>query len=1381
MHMSGRNRKDRRHALAVTGPAHWACPGPWGRLKWQVAGQQPDTRERAMPDQPTMRTSRPAPAMVRGILLLVPLAGAWAACSRTALAEDWPTVMHDNQRTGVTGETVRPPLELLWTFRSPSPPAAGWAQPVNGYGARKSKPNVSHDDAFRVIAAGGSCYFSSSAENRIYAVDAATGTVRWTFFTAAAPRLAPAYWKGRLYVGSDDGVFYCLDARTGKVAWQVAAAPRRELMLGHGRLTSVWPIRSGGIVDGGTAYFTAGLFPHEGITFYAVQADNGAVVWRKRIDGTGHVPQGYILATADSLFTTSRTAPARWRKGDGAAVAFNTPFPDVPKAHEYRFYNGGTGAQIWKDRHIVYGRACVLACDPDMPLKDKYGRPRPGGLLLNWFNARRILFKGEMAYVATDYHILAVRQDRLAGLAADECKQFELAYKSHRIASYLDHLDEHRRVVAAHGKESPQAKRLTDGPLKWGKAKWDKFPAVANAIFARFARKCAWMTPLKANESFILAGDVLYAGADTGVFAFDAATGRKLWQFETAARVRGLAAANGKLYVSTVDGTVRCFARGRAAIKGKIIGATVSAKRADRLAAAATAKQVCRIIDTSSIRKGYCLLLGCDDGHLAGALARATDLHVEVLLDTDEQVAAARATLAASGLYGSRVTVRKGPLAKRRYPPYVFNLVVDLGTRAQAKVRHNEAFRVTRPCGGVLLWRGTLLVGMSCSGRPLTEVPIDGFAKVGTGPISGARDWRHNYATAGNTSCSEDQNVRGPFGVLWYGRPGPRQRIERHASPPMPLVVGGRLYTIGYDRVMAYDIYNGLLHWRREIRGVTRTGLPIDVSNMAADDKRLYLVVDGGTCLALDLATGKTTATYAVGKGAQWAWIARDGKLLFGSRRSSSPDRAVRKQCSEAVFAIDAETGRPVWTYRGDSIDHGGIALADGRVFLLDRRMTEADRRAALAATVRDTSVPDRKPVDRHGKTVGPDLRKLVALDSTTGKLLWTRSLNITDVTLDDMVVQGRGAAACMAAGGVVVVHGTGSLGHPHKEFLAGKFARRALYVFDARTGQFLWGGRKGYRKRPIIVGRYVYAEPFAWDLKTGKIRTAPNPLSGKQQTVDFHRGYIGCGHLMASGPALFGARGGIAHYNLDQADGFVPFAGMALACGLCAVPAGGVLAVPEGRSGCTCATAIYTSIALYPRSDRRGWGTGFAGGRAEVHSMPVKHVSINLGAPGYRSDSKGNLWIPYPTRMSGGLLGKWLPTYQHDQRMCYRLDDLRTEITGTDTPWLLTSGYAHAKALRFRLIGDGQPAATYTVRLYFAEPEDVAPGKRVFSVRLQGKTILKDLDIARQTGGPRRAFVKEIKNIRVKDYLDIQLTPAAGSTMKPILSAFRALRQKKN
>ena len=78
------------------------------------------------------------------IVLIGTLAAAWA-WAVIVRAQDWPTCMHDNQRTGVTTETLRPPLELAWVFRSLFPPAEGWAMPVNGYGARKNKPNVSYD------------------------------------------------------------------------------------------------------------------------------------------------------------------------------------------------------------------------------------------------------------------------------------------------------------------------------------------------------------------------------------------------------------------------------------------------------------------------------------------------------------------------------------------------------------------------------------------------------------------------------------------------------------------------------------------------------------------------------------------------------------------------------------------------------------------------------------------------------------------------------------------------------------------------------------------------------------------------------------------------------------------------------------------------------------------------------------------------------------------------------------------------------------------------------------------------------------------------------------------------------------------------------------
>ena len=79
-------------------------------------------------------------------------------------------------------------------------------------------------------------------------------------------------------------------------------------------------------------------------------------------------------------------------------------------------------------------------------------------------------------------------------------------------------------------------------------------------------------------------------------------------------------------------------------------------------------------------------------------------------------------------------------------------------------------------------------------------------------------------------------------------------------------------------------------------------------------------------------------------------------------------------------------------------------------------------------------------------------------------------------------------------------------------------------------------------------------------------------------------------------------------------------------------------------------------------------------------------------------------------------------------------------------------------------------PAANYTIRLFFAEPEDLAPGQRVFDVEVQGKRVLKGFDIVKAAGGVRRGVIKEYKHVLVKDQLSIRLARAERSMQDSIL-----------
>ncbi len=1308
------------------------------------------------------------------------------------LSEDWPTYQHDNQRTGVTVEEVKPPLFLQWEFTPAFPPAKGWPLPVNGYNARKNKNDVSHDDCFHVISVGNNAYFANSGENRIYAVDTATGKIKWTYFTDGCPKIMPTYWKGKIIFGAEDGKVTCVDAETGKQVWQFNSALNDEKMLSFDRFSSLWPVKCGIMVDNDVLYFASGLFPEEGVYLYAVNPADGKLIWRRQLDKGGiqsPSPQGIMLASDDSVFTTSRVTPDRWNKKDGAGINFETPFPEVPRAHEFRFYAGGTNTQLLNGKTLVFGNAAILAYDYDKNFKDKYGKEKKGEYKFGWFNARQMIFKGDMAYVATDYNVIGIEQKNIPDITKTEVEEFRETYNKMGIPGQMDNHENYDFFCQKFGKDSPFAKYFENGPFRWGKANWDKWPDVAKGIFDKMAKKCKWMTPLVATEFMVMAGNVLYLGAEDKVIAMDPATGKELWSFKTDSRVRGISIANKRVFVSTIDGKIRCFSVADNRNPAKI----AVQKNPQPFAKNANMENLAKnIISGSGIKSGYCLLVG-GNGNLAAELAKISDLNIYIINPDEKVVSEIRSKLAESGLYGGRIIAEAHSLNALPYPPYVFNIVVDetsIGGKA-SQVPANEILRVTRPFGGSAFF-GLKPANLDIAKfAEITEekAVVKTLYKITRGRIKGSKDWTHNYGTPALTYCNEDATVKGPFGIIWYGEPGERKRIERHSNPPMPLVVNGIFFTISYNTVMAYDAFNGIQLWEKYLMGVSRSMLPLDTSNMATDEKSVFVVVEKGECLRLDAKTGNELKKYFVPAKAgsemkSWSWIVRDGSLVLGSRSEIDvPRRKPNGRTSDAIFAFDADSGQQKWIYEGKGIDHNGIAVGDGKIFFLDDNLTDEEKKTALAFPPKDSSFPDREIKD--AAKAEKDLRKIVVLDENTGKKIWEKPFNADDMTVDNRIVGNNNVTVfCMYKDKTLVVAGTGAFGHPYNEYYKGEYSRQAIYAFSSDDGKLLWGGRRNYFRRPIIAGDTIYAEPFAWKLRTGESVMVENPLSGQMQKLDFFRGYVGCSHLLSSGPALFGARGGISFWNLDDRSGFVPFTNVDVSCGIGLTPADGILIAPEGRSGCTCPTPVFTSIVLYPREKQKNWGAGFNGVTGgEAKSLPVKHAYINLGAPGYRQDASGKLWIPYlaPSNAVGtGLIGKWLPEYSNnpDQFYCFNEDDMK--ITGTDRPWLYICGYNGVTPLNFRMQEKGASQKKYTIRLHFAEPEEnVKAGERIFSLSILNNELLKDFDIVKEAGVPRKALVKEFKGVQAGDNLSILMKPADSSKIKlPVLCAIEALAE---
>ena len=85
----------------------------------------------------------------------------------------------------------------------------------------------------------------------------------------------------------------------------------------------------------------------------------------------------------------------------------------------------------------------------------------------------------------------------------------------------------------------------------------------------------------------------------------------------------------------------------------------------------------------------------------------------------------------------------------------------------------------------------------------------------------------------------------------------------------------------------------------------------------------------------------------------------------------------------------------------------------------------------------------------------------------------------------------------------------------------------------------------------------------------------------------------------------------------------------------------------------------------------------------------------------------------------------------------------------------------------------------TLSVRLHFAEIEGAQPRERVFDVKLGGKVVLENFDVAAAAGGGGRAVVKQFQDIVASRAVTLELIPKAKEITEltaPILSGIEIL-----
>ena len=116
-------------------------------------------------------------------------------------------------------------------------------------------------------------YFGSGDGN-VYALDAASGTMRWKFATGDVVHASPAFAHGIVYVGSWDSWFYAIDAATGKERWRFHGG---EDAIAHNQVG----FQSSPAVVDGVVYTGC-----RDANLYALDAKTGAQKWKVYHDGS---------------------------------------------------------------------------------------------------------------------------------------------------------------------------------------------------------------------------------------------------------------------------------------------------------------------------------------------------------------------------------------------------------------------------------------------------------------------------------------------------------------------------------------------------------------------------------------------------------------------------------------------------------------------------------------------------------------------------------------------------------------------------------------------------------------------------------------------------------------------------------------------------------------------------------------------------------------------------------------------------------------------------------------------------------------------------------------------------------------------------------------
>ena len=433
---------------------------------------------------------------------------------------EWPTHRGDVSRSGHSAGAVPAKLQSAWQAE---------------LGGKLSSP----------VIAGGKVLVASIDTHTVHALEEGSGRIAWSYTAGGRVDTPPTVHDGLALFGSADGWVYCLRADDGALVWRRRIAPDDRRMMSREQLESPWPVHGSVLIRSGEAYVVAGRssFLDGGMVISVLDPRTGKLLRSRRMDSldptTGDMvpalmyydmPPSAPGALPDILLADGKNVYMRHLKFDPASLASSaasagpaveTPSPRKPAARKKPAAKNSTSDSTRRTK-------------VNLPIVGNHLMSTAGLLDDSWFNQTFWTLDGK-----------------------SHCKLLVFDEK------------------AAYGvKPYAGTARHSRSAFQPGKTGYTLFSVARPKHTKRWLVKA----PVR-GVAMVLAGSTLFVAGSPDVvdpqdpwaaidgrkgavlWAVSAADGKKVAEYKLSAPPThdGLAAANGKLYLTTRDGKVLCM------------------------------------------------------------------------------------------------------------------------------------------------------------------------------------------------------------------------------------------------------------------------------------------------------------------------------------------------------------------------------------------------------------------------------------------------------------------------------------------------------------------------------------------------------------------------------------------------------------------------------------------------------------------------------------------------------------------------------------------------------------------------------------------------------------------------------------------------------